>query len=181
MHLQKNLKPKKDKKLQKLSEILDKLKERFGDHPEVVQFDNGGEFNNQVVHNLLEERKKRRDGERIRYFSTLIKKSERRFDEDENEQKYDESTVLLNRKTALVKRLNRTLKTIMWKYFTQHRTKRWVDILDITFNYNNSINRSIKMRPEDVHEENADKVWLTLYRDMKAGGEKTKFQLGDVV
>ena len=52
---------------------------------------------------------------------------------------------------------------------------------DITFNYNNSINRSIKTMPEDVNEENADKVWLTLYGDMKAGGEKKKFQLGDVV
>ena len=70
----------------------------------------------------------------------------------------------------------------MWKYFTQHNTKKWFEILnDVTFIYNNSINRSIKMMPADVNEENADKVRLTLYGDMKAEGEKTKFQLGDVV
>ena len=69
------------------------------------------------------------------------------------------SQTLFNRKAALVKRLNRTLKTIMWKYFTQHNMKRWLHILDdITFNYNNNINRGIKMRPEDVNKENADKV-----------------------
>ena len=143
-----------------------------------MQFDDGSEFNNRAVYNLLEERKKRRNKEGIRYFSTLIKKSERRFDEDEDEQKYDESTVLLNRKAALVKRLNITLKTIMWKYFTQHNTKKRVDILDnITFNYNNSINGSIKMMPKDVNPENADKVWLTLYGDNKAGGETQSFKL----
>ena len=70
----------------------------------------------------------------------------------------------------------------MWKYFTQHNTKKSVDILeDATFNYNHSINRSIKMMPVDVNKESEDKVWLTLYGDMKAGEKKTKFQLGEVV
>ena len=93
----------------------------------------------------------------------------------------DRGQALFNRKAALVERLNRTLKTIMWKYFTKHNTKRWVHILDdITFNYNNSINRSIKMRPEDVNEENADKVWMTLYGKVSAS-EKPRFKVGNVV
>ena len=69
----------------------------------------------------------------------------------------------------------------MWEYFTEHRTRRWLHILDdVTFNYNNIVNRGIKMRPEDVTEENADKVWMTLYGKMKRG-EKPRFALGDAV
>ena len=44
-----------------MSEILDEFKDRFRDYPEVVQFDDGSEFNNQVVYNLLEEKKKKRE------------------------------------------------------------------------------------------------------------------------
>ena len=160
-----------------MSEILEELKDRFDDYPEFVQFDNGSDFKNAVVKELLKE-KKRKNGEGIKSFSTLVKKSKRRYDETEDEQKYDKSTVLLNRKAALVERLNRTLKAIMWKYCTQHNTKRWVDILDdATFNYNHSINRSIKMMPEDVNEENEGKVWLTLYGDKKAEEKRQNFNL----
>ena len=43
-----------------------------------------------------------------------------------------------------------------------------------------SINRSIKMRPEDVTHENKDKVWSTLYGDMKVFSEP-RYKIGDVV
>ena len=33
-------------------------------------------------------------------------------------------------KCALVERFNRTLKTMLYKYFTAHKTKRWYDVLD---------------------------------------------------
>ena len=69
----------------------------------------------------------------------------------------------------------------MWKYFTEHDTKKWLHILDdVTFNYNNSINRTIKMRPEDVTKENKDKVWITLYGSAKVSSEP-RYQIGDVV
>ena len=69
----------------------------------------------------------------------------------------------------------------MWKYFTEHDTKKWLHILDdVTFNYNNSINRAIRMRLEDVTEKNKDKVWNTLYGDMKISSEP-KYKIGDVV
>jgi hypothetical protein len=43
------------------------------------------------------------------------------------------------RKAALVERFNRTLKTRMWKYFTENRTKVWVDVLpNLVRSYNNT-------------------------------------------
>ena len=36
------------------------------------------------------------------------------------------------------------------------------------------------MRPEDVNEENADKLWMTLYRKVSAS-KKPRFKVGDVV
>ena len=120
----KKLKTKKGQEVaEAMNEILKEFKDRFGEYPEVVQFDDGSEFYNQDFKGFL-KRKKRENGEGIKYFSTLSKKSERRDDEDEDEKKYNESSVLLNRKAALVERLNRTLKTMMWKYFTQYNTKR---------------------------------------------------------
>ena len=51
----------------------------------------------------------------------------------------------------------------MWRYFLKTNTHQWINILnDITHNYNNSKNRSIKMKPNEVDEQNANKVWLTL-------------------
>ena len=83
---------------------------------------------------------------------------------------------------ALVERLNRTLKTIMWKYFAEHNTKKWLHILDdVTFNYNNSVNRSIKMRPTDVNKDNKDKVWMTLYGHEVEKTKTPKFKVGDIV
>ena len=34
------------------------------------------------------------------------------------------------KKASIVERFNRTLKTRMYKYFTAHETRRWVDIYD---------------------------------------------------
>ena len=73
------------------------------------------------------------------------------------------------------------------RQFLQNNTHEWTHILDdITHNYNNSRNRSIKMKPNDVNEHNANQVWLTLYGDSSASGIsffplKPKFFVGDIV
>ena len=51
---------------------------------------------------------------------------------------------------------------------------------DVTFNYNNSVKRSIKMRPTVVTQENKDEVWETLYSDF-SHTSKPKYKVGDIV
>ena len=87
--------------------LLKKFKDRFGKYPNVVQFDEGKEFYNVGVRELLKSHN-------VEYFSTQSDK-----------------------KAAVVERFNRTLKTIMWKYFYSKGTYNWLDVLDeLTKNYN---------------------------------------------
>ena len=98
-----------------MEKILSQFRVRFGKYPDVVQYDDGNEFKNKNVNKLLDDLD-------IKHFTTLVKRGGKAF---------------FNRKAALVERLNRTLKTIMWKYFTEHNRKKWLHILDdVTFNYN---------------------------------------------
>ncbi|CAB4009156.1 integrase core domain-containing, partial [Paramuricea clavata] len=100
--------------------LLDEFKKRFGKYPEVAQFDEGKEFYNVGVRNLLQKHN-------VRYFSTNS-----------------------DRKAAIVERFNRTLKTMMWKYFYSKGTYNWVDAIDeLTYNYNHTKHSSILMRPAD--------------------------------
>lgn len=103
--------------------------------PQRLQTDKGKEFFNSDVSSYLRE-------QGVHHFST---------DGD--------------KKAAIVERFNRTLKTRIWTYFTARNTQRYVDVLnDIVYSYNNSVHRSIKMRPADVDNENAaQKAWFNLY------------------
>ena len=54
-------------------------------------------------------------------------------------------------KGSIVERFNRSLKSRIARYFTEHGTTRWVDSLQgITAAYNKAYHRSIKMSPEDA-------------------------------
>ena len=88
---------------------------------------------------------------------------------------------LFQRKAAIVERLNRTLKGMMWKYFLKNNTHEWIHILDdITHNYNNSVNRVLK--PNEVDKSNADQVWLTLYgENVLSLPPEPKFSIGDII
>ena len=89
--------------------LLGNFKERFGKYPNVAQFDERKEFYNVGVGDLLKSHN-------VDYFSTHS-----------------------NKKAAIVERFNRTLKTMMWKYFYSKGTYNWVDVLDeLTKNYNNT-------------------------------------------
>jgi len=79
-------------------------------------------------------------------------------------------------KAAIVERFNRTLKTRIWTHFSANDTQNYVDVLDdLVYSYNNSLHRSIRMRPADVdNEEAAHKAWTNLfYKDDKAKREKS--------
>ena len=68
------------------------------------------------------------------------------------------------KKNSMVERFNRTLKDRLERYFTETGRKRWIDVLqDFVSNINNSINRTIGVRPKDVNLDNSDKIWKRLY------------------
>lgn len=133
--------------------------------PDALQTDSGKEFTNKVVQNFLKSKK-------VHFFTT------------------NNST-----KASVVERFNRTLKTKMWKYFTEMNTKRYVDVIDkLVRSYNHTWHRSIKTEPASVNLENEQKVWHTLYgqlidqnltpSDLKIGDtvrisrEKLRFEKG---
>ena len=83
-------------------------------------------------------------------------------------------------KTALVERINRTLKK-MFRYFTQENTGRYVDMLpDLVHSYNNTHHRSIGMAPAEVNMDNEDVVRNRLYPE-KPKSYKWKYNVGDSV
>ena len=132
--------------------LLESFKRRFGKYPNVVQFDEGKEFYNVGIRNLLKSHD-------VDYFSTQSDK-----------------------KAAIVERFNRTSKTMMWKYFYGKGTYNWVDALDeLTKNYNNTKHGSILMKPRDVNKTNENLVWVTLYSSPLGKLPLPKFKVGDTV
>ena len=90
-------------------------------------------------------------------------------------------------------RFIRTLKTLMYRYFTHNRTYRYIEVLpDIVRNYNNRPHRSLDgLSPSDVDKENEDMLWKTLYVDVMKPSvvkkkeqkprKRFKFKVGDYV
>ena len=106
-----------------------------------------------------------------RKFQAFLKKHNIRFFTTQNETK-----------ASIVERLNRTLKTKMWKYFTAKNTLKYVDILQkLVKSYNHSRHRSIGMRPVDVNEDNESIVWQKLYGEEYDKPVQFKFSIGDQV
>jgi len=84
-------------------------------------------------------------------------------------------------KCAVAERFNRTLKTVMWRYFTHASTTRYIDVLDqFVDSYNNTFHRSIKMSPTQVNAQNEDDVRRRLYSPKKLP-LKWKYKVGDTV
>ena len=134
--------------------LLDSFKKRFGRYPNVVQFDEGKEFYNVGVTKLLRSHD-------IDYFSTQLQSF---------------------KKAAIVERFNRTLKTMMWKYFYSKGTYNWLDVLnELTKYYNNTKHTSIHIKPKDVNKTNENMVWVTLYGSLSGNLPLPEFRAGDTV
>lgn len=134
-------------------EVVRALKRVFreGRQPTFLQTDQGTEFENKKVREFLRTRN-------ITQFS-----------------------VKSPFKAAMVERLNRTLKARMWRYFTHHGTRKWVDILPTLLRaYNHSHHRILGRRPVDVTESNEMAVWQHIYGGRKKP-KKAKFKVGDLV
>jgi hypothetical protein len=96
--------------------------QQSGRQPQKLQTDDGKEFLNVHVRQLLRSRK-------IVHFT------------------YNNQEI----KAACVERFNRTLKTRMERYLTHNNTHGWIDSLDkIMRSYNNTVHTSIRMTPNDA-------------------------------
>ena len=83
-------------------------------------------------------------------------------------------------KAAIVERFNRTLKTRMYKYFTEKETRRYVDILPkLVRAYNITTHRSIGMRPVDAYARKFDAL-QNLYKS-STRQKPFKYKVGDTV
>lgn len=135
--------------------IIDAFKNIFASGRKclVLQTDLGTEFLNKPFQNFLREND-------VEHFST---KSET--------------------KASIVERLNRTIKSRMWRYFTYKNTYRYIDVLQkFVLSYNNTYHRIIKRSPASITQKNVKQVWLTQYADYVEGKHvKAKFKVQDKV
>ena len=89
-------------------------------------------------------------------------------------------------KAAVVERVNRTLKTRMWRYLTHKNTYRYIDVLQqLVDSYNNSTHRTLgkRMRPMDVvkgDKSTVYRVWRHMYAKLPKRN-KPKFKPGETV
>ena len=85
-------------------------------------------------------------------------------------------------KASIVERLNRTIKSRMYRYLEAQNSKRYIDVIqDLTSAYNRSFHRSIKMRPIDATTENAQTVFDNLYGKKDTTPLRFRYKQGDTV
>ena len=131
---------------------MKEFREKFGKYPKRVQADEGKEFFNINFNEYLKHKN-------IKFFATKSTK-----------------------KAAIVERLNRTLKNIMWKFMDEKGEKNWHEFLShFTYNYNYPVHSTIKMRPIDVNEKIYDEVFENLYGKWTGKVLSQKFKIGDKV
>ena len=73
-------------------------------------------------------------------------------------------------KSSVVERWNRTMKNIMWKYFTANNTQKYIDVLpSMVEKYNNTHHRTIKLTPSNARNPASyQHVHNTLYAKVNA-------------
>lgn len=82
-----------------------------------------------------------------------------------------------NLKASICERLNRTLKSKMWKEFSFQGNYKWLEILsELLENYNNSKHRTINMKPKDVTSVNEAQV-MKKFKIQRTSLKKAKFKI----
>ena len=126
-----------------------------GRKPKVCRFDQGREFSNRSVEDLLKS-------ESVRFFTT------------QNETKAN-----------FAERMIKTLKKAIYRYITHTDKERYIDKLqDFVNSYNHSYHRTIGMPPASVNNGNERSVWWYTYwpkADENFEIRPYKFELGDRV
>ena len=96
-------------------------------------------------------------------------------------------------KCSEVERFNQSIKRKVFRLFTLRGNRNWVDHLqDIIHGYNNTIHRTIKMKPADVTEDDKERLFKLMYDGFEDRTElynhmltqplgKSPFKVGDIV
>ena len=120
--------------------------------PKLIQSDLGGEFRNAQVLAFLKQRG-------IKLFS-----------------------VHSDTKASLVERLNRSLKSRMYRYFTKNNSHRYIDVLaQLVQGYNRAKHRALGTSPDSVNAGNEKAIWLHLYGKEFPTSARFAFEVGDTV
>jgi hypothetical protein len=143
--------PVRDKKAQSVTAAMRKvLQDSAPRRPANIQSDLGREFYNKKFQSLMEEYE-------INHYSTYT-----------------------HLKATIVERLNRTLKTWMWKRFSEQGNYKWLKLLpELVDRYNSKVHRTIKMRPKSVRKTHEKKLVSLL--NARTVVTKPKFSVNDVV
>ena len=124
------------------------------DKMKYLQTDNGKEYYNRNVETLLKKYN-------VKHYSSYSEK-----------------------KASIVERFNRTLKNKMYRSFSEQGHYRWLTLLPMLLKeYNNSVHRTIGMKPHDVNEKNQHIVLKRIKKNTmkKKKKKKNKFNIGDRV
>ena len=140
----------KDKKGITIKSALEKI---FNERkPKFLWTDNGKEFYNKQVQDLLNENN-------IKLYST------------------NNSEI----KSAVIERFNRTFKNMMYKKFTENNNTIFYNILDeLVNNYNNKYHSTIKMTPVEASKKINENKIKNIYNFEKTN-KPGKFKIGDRV
>ena len=142
--------PLKDKKGITIKNALQKIFNKR--KPKFLWTDNGKEFYNNQVNDLLEKNN-------IKLYST------------------NNSEI----KSSVIERFNRTLKNIMYKKFTENNNTIFYNIIDKLVNeYNNKYHRTIKMTPVEASKKINENKIKQIYNFEKTN-KIAKFKIGDHV
>nr|CAD2176161.1 unnamed protein product [Meloidogyne enterolobii] len=88
---------------------------------------------------------------------------------------------------GMAERANRSIKERLYRYFTENKTLKWLDVIQkIVLSINRSFNSSIDMRPIDVNYKNAERLRLLLKQKAVAkhapsSWRNKRFSVGDNV
>ena len=82
-------------------------------------------------------------------------------------------------KASIAERFNRTLKTKMWKYFTQKETYKCIDVLDgMVHSYNDTYYRTIGKSPSSVTKADESTIHNKMYGTVAVAEKKPKPKSG---
>lgn len=88
-------------------------------------------------------------------------------------------------KAAMVERFHRTLRSRMYRYFTKHDTKRWVDVLpELLHSYNNASHSSLQgLSPYQVYYDKVHAATIWDHQNMSSSTPSSAAGLvvGDLV
>ena len=88
------------------------------------------------------------------------------------------------KKASIVERVIRTVKNKLYKYFSLAGNYRWVGrpLENIIKSYNNTVHRTIKLKPIEVNHQNEGTVRTNIKKSWKTyKHKKNKFNVGDSV